>query len=217
MKSILEDNLMQSKPFFVLVLALFFLIVFFGCAGPKEKAAFEWNSGSAFYQSNVGEPKELLRGFSVKEKVVVAIELWLDEPGKNADIFNNAFIPFYAVVAGNDRNAVQVVVFKTADGRISKCHTNHGDLKTQEILESIECESFLAGTGSGLIVFFNMPDASLNRSVVWLEENKAILKAKNAEDLVIMSRSLAEQLYPNAKEILAKTREKLGEVGGVKK
>ncbi|MCX6802091.1 MAG: hypothetical protein NT067_03165 [Candidatus Diapherotrites archaeon] len=196
----------------VVALAVLISLSLAGCSQPEKKPAFEWGAGSAFYQSDAGEPKELLRGFSIEPKVVVAAELWLGEPGKNADIFNNAFIPFYAVVAGNDRNAIQLIIFKDSGGQISKCHTNYGDVKTQEVLGRAECEAFLAAEDHNLTILFRIPDASLSRSVIWLDSSRATVRAKNTEDLVILSRSLALQLYPNASEILEKTKEKLGQL-----
>ncbi|MFH1234181.1 MAG: hypothetical protein V1493_01050 [Candidatus Diapherotrites archaeon] len=203
-----------GKTAFFAVVALAVLLSLFlaGCAQPEEKPAFEWDAGSAYYLSNFGEPKQLLRGFSLRPEVVVAAELWLDEPGRNADIFNNAVIPFYAVVAGNDRNAVQLIVFKGADGLTEKCQTNFGDFKTQVVLEKAECDAMLAGRNGALVVVFRLPNPAEQRSAVWLDENSAAIRAKNAEDLMVLSRSLALQLYPNANEVLQQTKDKLGQM-----
>jgi hypothetical protein len=204
------------KTAFLAVVALAVVLLLAGCIRPGEKPAFEWDAGSAYYMSDFGEPKALLRDFSLRPEVVVAAELWLDEPGRNADIFNNAVIPFYAVVAGNDRNAVQLIVFKDAGGAISKCQTNFGDFKTQVALEKAECEAMLSGRNGALVVVFRLPNPSEQRSAIWLDENIAAIRAKNADDLVILSRSLAVQLYPNANEVLQQTKDKLGQMNSGK-
>lgn len=202
---------MHSRTLTLIFAGLVFLLCLLsGCGqqGSQQEFEYEWEDGVLF-QSNFKEPKVLLREFALKQEIIVETELLLEKPNENPEIFNKSIIPFYTVVAGNDRNAVQLLLFVGSGGRIQECQTNFGNVKTQVALQGEECSELLDKWNYELLIFFPLPDASIKRSSVILEENKIIIKAKNTEEQAVLSRSLAEHLFPNAREILDRAKEKL--------
>ena len=197
----------------ILALSLIALIAVSACVqGEAPAYQFEYESHNALFGSDTTEPKQLLNSFAVKKHVVLAIELDNSGQSGNPEKFNRAFIPFYAVIAGNDRNAIQLVMFKDGSA-ITECQTNFGDLKTLEYLDESECLEMLFGEKSDLVIFFPSPDESIPRSHVFLEEKRIIVKAKNADDQYALSTIIMAELFPNYAEILERANEKLKQLG----
>lgn len=205
---------MHSEKIAIVFFASFALAFFLsGCSQqPVQKFRFEWEHDGLLFASDYAEPKALLRAFSIKPKVILLAELSGGESTENPEIFNKSFIPFYAVVAGNDRNAIQLIMF-VEGGNTKECQSNFGDLKTQVFLNANECAALLERWNEELVIRFQLPDSSLGRSFVLLEENKAVIKARNISEQAALSSALAEQLFPNAQEILEGAKEKLKELG----
>jgi len=194
-------------------IAIAALLLSAGCVQPEgEKYTFELDENGVVYASNTAEPRALLREFAVKHKVILATEVHSQDHEENPQIYNWSAIPFYVVIAGSDRNAIQLILF-IEGGEPGDCITNLGDVKTQVDLEKAECLALLEEWSRDLVISLPLPDKELARPLIVLEESKATIKARNTSEQSALSRALMRKLYPNADSILEAAGSLLKEVG----
>ncbi len=188
---------------YTLISALLLFAFFSGCTQPQ----FEFEKGGVKFYSSEAEPKELLRGFSLAKTMIVEAQLSMTDQKSNVGTFNQSFIPFYTVVAGNDVNAIQFLVFKETE--IVDCQTNFGSLTTQEFLAKEECIALKETWGEEKTVVFLPPDPNVQRAGVFVESNKAIIVSSSLEEQAIITGVLMEVIYPNAQAVLERSKQKL--------
>ena len=194
----------------VVAAAALLLLLCSGCTGGEEYA-FEWESGGATYKSNVSEPRGLLRAFSIREKIIVMPEIHLGENSQNQEIFNWSAIPLYTVVAGNDKNAIQMILFMENNG-MQECHTNMGDLKTQLVLDRGECRRLLDDWNREAVIHLPLPNPKQGQPFIELGANRITVMARSPQEQAALTGALAEELFPNAKAVLERAGEKLEEM-----
>jgi len=194
---------MKPIPATPLTIALLLFAFFSGCTQPQ----FEFEEGSVKFYSNQAEPRELLREFSLAKTMVVEAHLSMTDQKLNVGTFNQSLIPFYTVVAGNDVNAIQFLVFK--DSKIVECQSNFGSLTTQEFLSKEECALLKEEWSELKTIVFQAPNPSVQRAGVFVESNKAEIVSRSIEEQSIISTALMKVIYPNAQAVLERSKQKL--------
>ncbi len=173
---------------------------------PEKEFGFEWESSGATYKSDFAEPKGLLGSFSIRQKIILAPEIHFGENNANSEIFNWSVIPFYTVMAGNDKNAIQLIQFM-GHGIKKKCITNFGDLKTEESLDETGCNALIEKWSDELVIFLPLPDPSLRHSFIEASENRVWVRARNTQEQATLAKALSRKLFPNTDEVLEKASE----------
>lgn len=203
-------NEINSRKIFLTTILFGLLLLFYlGCIQQKEEEfAFEWDKNGILYKSNAGQPKTLLREFSLQQKIILKSEVYLEKSESNLKTFNQSIIPFYAVLAGNDKNAIQLIFF-IKDNERKKCSSNFGDVKTQVEMDKNQCIQLLNKWKNTPSVFFPLPNSPVSKSFIEVKENEVIVRAKSVHDQSVLSSALAEELFPNAKSVLEKAKKML--------
>jgi len=195
-----------------LIFSIVLLLAFSGCdQKPVRKFEFETFEDGVTFASDTGPPLELVKGFSIMKKVVVLTEIYALENSQNRDIFNLSAIPIYAIVSGNDKNAIQFINFMES-GETKKCSTNFGNVLEETEFPDLECAGVIQSFGKALIIELKLPDSALEKAYIELADGKATVHARSPEEQAMFANTLAEKIYPNAKEVLKGASEKLKEL-----
>lgn len=120
---------------------------------------------------------------------------------QNTNYSNDFLIPFLVVLSGNDKNAVTFIRVYDANGSLSYCSSNFGNVKDETQLPAAECIAMLQNP-SLIKLMLEPANAAQKYSEIILEKDSIIIKPNHFSDLKKIFILISKELLPNYANII---------------
>ena len=173
-------------------------------AGPQGNFHSVRSEGVLF-TSGTASPLELIPGLAGETEFIVSSGIY--EAGNAANPFMlNASNLFVVVLVGNGRQVTQVFRVANSQGLTLYCLTNYGDFKTEERVETEQCNEML-GPGGKPVILVEFPNSALAEPTVEVSDKRIVVKSNSIDALNNTSFTVLKAMFSNAEEVLAKSNE----------
>lgn len=177
----------------IAIIAILALVAF-----PKQNYKYEIEQEGILFQSNYFAPSEYLNSLSAQGKFIISPQL--EQSGAINSYMSQSLNIFIVILTSNSRSTVTLL--RVMDkGKLAYCQTNDGNSLGDRPVDSKECKTML-GDKNSVIVLIDLPDSSLSKPRVILEENTIHIIPKTPNDAMRVPLLVLRAMYSNSRDIL---------------
>lgn len=168
-------------------------------AFPRQNYKYEIEQEGTLFQSNYFEPKDYLGALSSQPKFIIAPQV--TQGGAINSYMSQSLNLFIVILTYNSRTTVTLLRVTDEKGLLAYCQTNDGNSVGNRAIDSSECNAML-GDKSAAIVLIDLPDSSLSKSRVVLEENRMRIIPRSPNDAMRVPLLVLRAMYSNSQDVL---------------
>ncbi len=167
---------------------------------PPTQYKFEAIEQNTLFASNEYAPKNHLALIAEKPTFVVVVPF--EFQGQNNSFYASAPVLFTQVLTYKQKKVIIVFQQLDANGTMTSCQTNYGDINRNVTIGLGECNSLLSPSETVGLIQVIPANNALERPIVLLQQNKVLIEPKIGEDVSPVSFLVLKAMYSDSSDII---------------